>query len=266
MFKLILCTLAVAYVSAAPVSADNIGVNKATVLGDGEVAGLVGRPQCIKEGYDCDETYECCAPLTCTARTGKLGDNGCYDDRIPDIAKTLTNIPMFSQFVIALKAGKLMTTLASNSTPCPSCPAHGDHPSAGPFTVFAPSDEAFAALPNATLAHLLDPKNIKELQAVLEYHMVFGPSICFPATDAACYGWGSSGAAIAADLKSSQKNQTAKTLEGQDVSIERRDGSIFVENSKVAVYNVAARNGVMHVIDHVLIPPKPLASTEALII
>ena len=127
--------------------------------------------------------------------------------------------PDLSTLVTALTAGKLTTALS------------GD----GPFTVFAPTNEAFAALPKATLAHLLDPKNIKELQSVLEYHVISGAGI------------------HAADLKPSQK---AKTLEGEDVRIIKRRNRILVDNSKVVTADVDATNGVVHVIDRVLIPPQ----------
>merc|ERR1711998_112187 len=136
-----------------------------------------------------------------------------------NIVELASGIDDLSTLVTALTAGKLTTALS------------GD----GPFTVFAPTNEAFAALPKATLAHLLDPKNIKELQSVLEYHVISGAGI------------------HAADLKPSQK---AKTLEGEDVRIIKRRNRIFVDNSKVVTADVDASNGVVHVIDRVLIPPQ----------
>merc|ERR1711865_1253109 len=136
-----------------------------------------------------------------------------------NIVELASSVADLSTLVTALVAGKLTTALSGK----------------GPFTVFAPTNEAFAALPKATLAHLLDPKNIKELQLVLEYHVI-------------------SGAAIhAADLKSFQ---TAKTLEGQAVTIVKRNGDILVDKSKVITADVDATNGVVHIIDAVLIPPK----------
>merc|ERR1711998_700973 len=136
-----------------------------------------------------------------------------------NIVDTAISNPDLSTLVTALTAGKLTTALS------------GD----GPFTVFAPTNEAFAALPKATLAHLLDPKNIKELHSVLEYHVISGAGI------------------HAADLKPSQK---AKTLEGEDLRIIKRSNRIFVDNSKVVTADVDATNGVVHVIDRVLIPPQ----------
>ena len=136
-----------------------------------------------------------------------------------NIVELASSVADLSTLVTALVAGKLTTALSGK----------------GPFTVFAPTNEAFAALPKATLAHLLEPENIKELQLVLEYHVIPGAAI------------------HAADLKSFQ---TAKTLEGQAVTIVKRNGDILVDKSKVITADVDATNGVVHIIDAVLIPPK----------
>merc|ERR1711998_822593 len=138
-----------------------------------------------------------------------------------NIVELASGIDDLSTLVTALTAGKLTTALS------------GD----GPFTVFAPTNEAFAALPKATLAHLLDPKNIKELDEILEYHVIAGTAI------------------HAKDLKEFQK---VKTLEGRTVNVLKRDGSVLVGNSKVVTADVDATNGVVHVINHVLIPPTML--------
>jgi transforming growth factor-beta-induced protein len=133
--------------------------------------------------------------------------------------------PDLSTLVTALKAGNLVGTLSGK----------------GPFTVFAPTNEAFAKLPKSTLDHLLDPKNIKELDAVLEYHVI-------------------SGAAVhKADLKSDQK---VKTLEGQDVDVRKTgSGAVLVNQAQVVTADVDASNGVVHIIDGVLLPPTTSAAT-----
>jgi transforming growth factor-beta-induced protein len=129
--------------------------------------------------------------------------------------------PDLSTLVTALKAGNLIKALSGT----------------GPFTVFAPTNEAFAKLPKSTLNHLLDPKNIKELDATLEYHVISGAAV------------------FKADLKSDQK---VKTLEGQDVEIKRTtSGEVLVNQAKVATADVAASNGVVHIIDSVLMIPTP---------
>merc|ERR1712072_1538774 len=138
-----------------------------------------------------------------------------------NIAQLAAATPDLSTLVTALKAGNLITALSGT----------------GPFTVFAPTNESFAKLPKAALNHLLDPKNIKELDAVLEYLVI-------------------SGAAVhKADLKPDQK---VKTLEGQDVEIKRTtSGEVLVNQARVATADVAASNGVVHIIDSVLMIPTP---------
>merc|ERR1712166_610854 len=135
--------------------------------------------------------------------------------------------PDFSTLVTALKAGGLVDTLSGK----------------GPFTVFAPTNEAFAKLPAATLTHLLDPANVKELDALLEYHVVSGA------------------AAFVKDLKD---GETIKTVEGDDVSIRVNpygpdEPAVVINIGSTVVYaDIAASNGVIHGIDTVLtIPPAP---------
>merc|ERR1712195_139472 len=138
-----------------------------------------------------------------------------------NIVALAASIPDLSTLVTALKAGELITALLGK----------------GPFTVFAPTNEAFAALPDGTLAHLLDPVNIKQLQAVLEYHVV---------PDAA--------------MRSFDLANDVTTLEGKDVHITRRDGSIFINDAKVTTADTDTTNGVVHIIDQVLIPPTTRAA------
>merc|ERR1711957_758408 len=118
--------------------------------------------------------------------------------------------PELSTLVTALKAGKLVDALSAK----------------GPFTVFAPANGAFAELPKAKLAHLLDPANVKELDAVLEYHVVAGT------------------AAFVKDLTDGEK---IKTLEGDDVLIK-------INSAIRIITDIAASNGVIHIINKVLDP------------
>merc|ERR1712147_141609 len=105
----------------------------------------------------------------------------------------------------------------------------------GPFTVFAPTNEAFAKIPKAELQKLLDPKNIKELDAILEYHVVAGAAV------------------HAKDLK---RDNIFKTLEGSHIDVEKTtSGNVYVNpHSKVTSAHNDASNGVVHIIDGVLIP------------
>lgn len=102
----------------------------------------------------------------------------------------------------------------------------------GPFTVFAPTDEAFAALPEGVVADLLKPENRDQLTAVLTYHVVAGRVY---AVDA-----------IAAEH--------AETLQGSSITIEQRDGDVYIDGARVISADIDATNGVIHVIDSVILP------------
>jgi len=146
---------------------------------------------------------------------------------LPAPAKNIVDLaadtPDLSILVTALKAGKLTAALSGT----------------GPFTVFAPSNEAFAKLPKSTLEHLLDPKNIKELDAILEYHVIAGAAI------------------YKDDLK---PDQNVKTLEGQELDVKKTaSGQVLVGNSQVTTADIKASNGVVHIIDAVLVLPSPAA-------
>ena len=123
----------------------------------------------------------------------------------------------FKTLVAALKAADLVGTLEGN----------------GPFTVFAPTDEAFAKLPAGVLEKLLLPENKAKLQSVLTYHVVAGKVK----------------AAKVVTMTS------AKSVNGADLSISTRNGAVMVSGANVVKTDIAARNGVIHVIDTVLLPP-----------
>merc|ERR1711934_768401 len=136
-----------------------------------------------------------------------------------NIVQLAESVKDLSTLVTALTAGKLVTALEGK----------------GPFTVFAPSNEAFAKIPKDELEKLLDPKNIKTLDAILEYHVV-------------------SGAAVhAKDLK---RDNHFKTLEGSEIDVEKTsEGHVYVNRkSRVTSADNDATNGVVHIIDGVLIP------------
>jgi uncharacterized surface protein with fasciclin (FAS1) repeats len=100
----------------------------------------------------------------------------------------------------------------------------------GPFTVFAPTDEAFAKLPAGTLDALLKDK--QKLTAVLTYHVV-------------------AGRVLAADV---MKIKSAKTVNGQEIAISMKDGAVMIDNAKVIRTDILTSNGVIHVIDSVILP------------
>ncbi len=103
----------------------------------------------------------------------------------------------------------------------------------GPFTVFAPNDAAFAKLPSDTLQNLLKPENKAQLVAILTYHVVPGRM-------------------VAADVV---KTTSLKTVNGKSLSIATHGNDVTIGNAKVIATDVAASNGVIHVIDTVLLPP-----------
>merc|ERR1712032_1749893 len=131
-----------------------------------------------------------------------------------------------STLVTALKAGDLVAALQGK----------------GPFTVFAPSNAAFAKLPKATLESLLEPKNKGKLVDILTYHVVSGAAV------------------YSKDLK---PTQNVKTLQGDDVLVtSSRYGVLINGNSKVIAADIAATNGVVHITDTVLIPPTPTTTAS----
>ncbi len=133
-----------------------------------------------------------------------------------DIVAVAAGAGQFNTLVAAVKAAGLVETLQSP----------------GPFTVFAPTDEAFAKLPAGTLDSLLLPENKAKLVAILTYHVVAGE-------------------VLAADVVNLS---SAATVEGQSVQITASDSGVRVNDAKVVGTDVMASNGVIHVIDSVLIP------------
>ncbi|MEM9435382.1 MAG: fasciclin domain-containing protein [Pseudomonadota bacterium] len=132
-----------------------------------------------------------------------------------DIVDTAVSAGSFSTLVAAVQAAGLVETLK------------GD----GPFTVFAPTDEAFAALPEGTIETLLKPENKDQLTAILTYHVVPGK-------------------VMSGDLSD---GMAATTAQGGDVMI-GTEGGVTVNDAKVVSADVVASNGVIHVIDAVILP------------
>jgi uncharacterized surface protein with fasciclin (FAS1) repeats len=133
-----------------------------------------------------------------------------------DIVDTAVAAGSFSTLAAALQAADLVDTLKGK----------------GPFTVFAPTDAAFAKLPAGTVESLLRPENKAKLQAILTYHVV-------------------PGSVRAADVV---KLTSAKTVNGKAVSIASAGGTVRVGGARVVQTDIAASNGVIHVIDTVILP------------
>jgi uncharacterized surface protein with fasciclin (FAS1) repeats len=133
-----------------------------------------------------------------------------------DIVDTAVAAGAFTTLATALTAADLVTTLKGE----------------GPFTVFAPTDEAFAKLPAGTLESLLEPENKDKLRRVLAYHVVAGE-------------------VRAADVV---KLQAARAVSGDTVTVKVKDGKVHVDDAKVTQTDIQASNGVIHVIDTVILP------------
>ena len=132
-----------------------------------------------------------------------------------DIVAVASGAGSFKTLVAAVKAAGLVETLQGK----------------GPFTVFAPTDEAFAKLPSGTVESLLKPENKEKLVAILTYHVVAGK-------------------VMAADVKTGM----IKTVNGKELDVKAWDGKVSVNGAKVTSADVAASNGVIHVIDTVVLP------------
>lgn len=135
-----------------------------------------------------------------------------------DIVDIAISDGRFKTLVAALKAAGLVDTLKEK----------------GPFTVFAPTDEAFAKLPSGTLDELLKPENKETLANILTYHVTPGKVL---AADA---------------MKLDGKEVTM--VNGDKVKIEVKDNSVYINGAKVIITDIMAKNGVIHVIDAVIMP------------
>jgi len=135
-----------------------------------------------------------------------------------DIVDTAVGAGQFKTLAAALKAADLVGTLKGS----------------GPFTVFAPTDEAFAKLPAGTVENLLKPENKAKLTAILTYHVVPG----------------------AVKAEQVTKLDEAKTVNGAMVKVSTDDGKVMINDATVVKADVAASNGVIHVIDKVILPPE----------
>jgi uncharacterized surface protein with fasciclin (FAS1) repeats len=133
-----------------------------------------------------------------------------------DIVDTAVAAGNFTTLATALKAAGLVDTLKGK----------------GPFTVFAPTDAAFAKLPAGTVEDLLKPENKAKLVSILTYHVV-------------------PGAVSSAQVV---KMTSAKTVEGQSVKISTKDGGVMIDGANVVKADILASNGVIHVIDSVILP------------
>jgi len=135
----------------------------------------------------------------------------------PDIVDLAVATDFLSTLVAAVKAGDLVNVLKGE----------------GPYTVFAPTNDAFAALPAGTVDHLLKPENKAQLVSVLTYHVV-------------------PGIVKSTDLSD---GQMATTVQGSDIAVKINKNGVMINQAKVTTADIMASNGVVHVIDQVILPP-----------
>lgn len=159
------------------------------------------------------------ALLAFSMQTVHAGDHGSHHTMAPaaqNIVEIAAANDNFKTLTAAVTAAGLADTL------------QGD----GPFTVFAPTDAAFAALPAGTLDNLLKPENKAQLVAILTYHVV-------------------PGAVMAKDVAGLSE---AATVHGDNLALSATDGTVMVDDARVVAVDIAATNGVIHVIDKVMLP------------
>ncbi|MFN7036272.1 MAG: fasciclin domain-containing protein [Bellilinea sp.] len=166
-----------------------------------------------------------CAPAATPAPTAAPTNTPMPMPTTPPAPQTIVDIAVadgrFTTLVAAVQAAGLVETLAGE----------------GPFTVFAPTDEAFAKLPAGTIEELLKPENKQQLTDILLYHVVAGK-------------------VMAADVVNLSEAETAL---GEKVAIKVEDGKVFVNDAQVIITDIEASNGVIHVIDTVILPPSMTA-------
>ena len=154
--------------------------------------------------------------LVCGSQTARADGHGGHADTTADIVDTAVAAGSFNTLGAAVQAADLVAVLK------------GD----GPFTVFAPTDAAFAKLPEGAVADLLKPENKAQLAAILTYHVVPGK-------------------VMSGDIVG--KALDVATVQGSTLSIDARDG-VKVDEAQVTTADIVATNGVIHVIDSVVLP------------
>jgi transforming growth factor-beta-induced protein len=156
-------------------------------------------------------------PILCVVAVAGMTATASAAEANKDIVDTAVAAGSFKTLVAAVKAAGLAETLKGP----------------GPFTVFAPTDEAFAKLPSGTVETLLKPENKAKLVDILTYHVVAGD---VPA-------------------EAAMKLKEATALNKKEIKLEVKDGALYLNKSKVTTADVDASNGIIHIIDTMLMPP-----------
>ena len=153
-----------------------------------------------------------------TATTAGGQENVKDDESQKDVVKVAAGSKDHTTLVAAIKQADLVTSLSN----------------AGPFTVFAPTNAAFDALPKGTVDELMKPEKKEELQNILQYHVTLS----------------------ALKAETFQDGQTLGMVNGDNVSVNVKDGKVTLNNNVHIIASIPASNGIVHVVDGVLLPPK----------
>jgi uncharacterized surface protein with fasciclin (FAS1) repeats len=168
--------------------------------------------------YACNATTNEAQKATTEESANSVGQSAVQDDEsAKDVVKVAASSKEHTTLVAAVKQAELVDALSN----------------AGPFTVFAPTNAAFEKLPTGTVDDLMKPENKEKLQDILQYHVFVGT--------------------LKTDLM--QDGQVLNEVNGGNIIISNKDGKVWINNSAAIVASIPASNGIIHVIDAVLLPP-----------
>jgi uncharacterized surface protein with fasciclin (FAS1) repeats len=166
----------------------------------------------------CNDNSTAVVKSESTEVTPAAGQSAVQDNEsAKDVVKVAASSKDHSTLVAAVKQAELVDALSN----------------AGPFTVFAPTNAAFEKLPKGTVEDLMKPENKEKLQDILQYHVYVG--------------------SLNTDLM--QDGQTLNEVNGGNITITKKDGKVIINNSATIITSIPASNGIIHVIDAVLLPP-----------
>jgi len=166
----------------------------------------------------CDSQTEKAQTAPANENALVAGQSGVQDDEsAKDVVKVAAGSKDHTTLVAAVKQAELVDVLSN----------------AGPFTVFAPTNAAFDKLPKGTVEDLMKPENKAKLQDILQYHVYVG--------------------SLKTDMM--QDGQTFNQVNGGNITVSKKDGKVMINNTATVITSIPASNGIIHVVDGVLIPP-----------
>ena len=166
----------------------------------------------------CNSQTEKAQTAPANENTLVAGQSGVQDDEsAKDVVKVAAGSKDHTTLVAAVKQAELVDVLSN----------------AGPFTVFAPTNAAFDKLPKGTVQDLMKPENKAKLQDILQYHVYVGT--------------------LKTDMM--QDGQTFNQVNGANISVSKKDGKVIINNTATVIASIPASNGIIHVVDGVLVPP-----------